>query len=118
MGNRAAGMFNHKDTLQTSSWQLQIQGRKLWHLCPPSEDGKMYAAGAVNAFAPDYDRYPHAEVLEQWARAVSSEIDFEIDAVCDLSVSGIRCLETRGATSKSWSPAKCSSIPESTGTKR
>ena len=28
------GMFLHADTLRTSSWQMQIRGRKRWHLCP------------------------------------------------------------------------------------
>jgi hypothetical protein len=27
-------MFLHADTLRTSSWQMQIRGRKRWHLCP------------------------------------------------------------------------------------
>ena len=28
------GMFLHADMLRTSSWQMQIRGRKRWHLCP------------------------------------------------------------------------------------
>ena len=28
------GMFLHADTLRTSGWQMQIRGRKRWHLCP------------------------------------------------------------------------------------
>lgn len=53
-----AGMFNHKDTLQTSSWQVQLVGRKRWHICPPSQDPYLYKAGEVNTFNPDYIRYP------------------------------------------------------------
>ena len=52
------GMFNHKDTLRTSSWQVQLTGSKKWHLCGPSENGKMYKAGNVNTFKPDYESYP------------------------------------------------------------
>jgi len=58
VGEAPAGMFNHKDTLQSSSWQVQIVGRKRWHLCAPTEDGFLYRAGDVDAFNPDYVRYP------------------------------------------------------------
>lgn len=30
-----AGMFNHQDVLPVGSWQVQVQGTKQWHLCPP-----------------------------------------------------------------------------------
>jgi hypothetical protein len=53
-----AGMFNHKDTLQTSSWQAQLVGRKRWHICPPSQDPYLYQAGVVDTFNPDYAHYP------------------------------------------------------------
>ena len=59
IGERGAGMFNHKDTLRVSSWQAQVQGRKRWHLCEgDSQDDFMYQAGDVNSFAPDYEKYP------------------------------------------------------------
>jgi hypothetical protein len=51
-------MFNHMDTLRTASFQIQLSGIKRWHICGPSENHKMYEASDVNAFAPDYDRYP------------------------------------------------------------
>lgn len=58
VGNRHAGMFNHWDILRSSSYQFQAQGRKLWHICPPSEWHKMYKAGDVNTFNPLYDNFP------------------------------------------------------------
>jgi len=33
VGARGAGMFNHSDSLQTSSWHATVAGRKWWHLC-------------------------------------------------------------------------------------
>ena len=33
IGSRDGGMFNHKDILRTSSFQVQLAGRKRWHLC-------------------------------------------------------------------------------------
>lgn len=58
IGEAHAGMFNHKDTLKTSSWQIQVRGRKRWHLCSPLDDHRMYKAGNVDAFEPDYSEYP------------------------------------------------------------
>eukprot|EP00937_MAST-01D_sp_MAST-1D-sp2_P004606 g4606.t1 len=59
IGERGAGMFNHKDTLRVSSWQVQLHGTKRWHLCHgDTQDPFMYGAGDVNAFAPDYVKYP------------------------------------------------------------
>lgn len=60
IGEEGSGMFNHKDTLRTTSWQLQIQGRKKWHICGPSQDEFMYGAGEVDFFHPDYKNYPKA----------------------------------------------------------
>ena len=58
IGNRHAGMFNHWDILRSSSYQFQAAGRKLWHICPPSEWDRMYKAGDVNTFNPLYERFP------------------------------------------------------------
>ncbi|KAJ8607482.1 hypothetical protein CTAYLR_009432 [Chrysophaeum taylorii] len=32
-GARGAGMFNHSDSLQTSSWHAHLAGRKWWYVC-------------------------------------------------------------------------------------
>jgi histone arginine demethylase JMJD6 len=58
IGEKDSGMFLHKDTLHTASWQAQFSGEKRWHLCGPSEDSFMYKAGDVDAFSPDYGRFP------------------------------------------------------------
>lgn len=58
IGNENAGMFNHRDTLSTSSWQIQLKGEKRWHICSPEEEIHLYTAGAVDCFSPDYSKYP------------------------------------------------------------
>jgi hypothetical protein len=71
VGERGAGMFNHKDTLRIASYQVQLHGRKRWHLCRGStEDRYMYKAGDVNAFAPDYEKYP----LFKQAQCLQAEV--------------------------------------------
>mmetsp|Transcript_146359 Transcript_146359/g.280657 ORF Transcript_146359/g.280657 Transcript_146359/m.280657 type:complete len:187 (+) Transcript_146359:2-562(+) len=32
-GTRGAGMFNHSDTLRTSSWHAHVTGKKWWYVC-------------------------------------------------------------------------------------
>ena len=58
IGERHAGMFNHKDYLPTASYQIQLEGRKKWHLCSPYNDPYMYNAAYVNTFEPDYIKAP------------------------------------------------------------
>ena len=70
IGQRGAGMFNHKDTLQSTSFQAQVRGRKRWHLCGSEQDGNMYKAGDVNAFSPDYERFPNALGLDCYDHVV------------------------------------------------
>lgn len=36
-GTQGAGMFNHTDSLQTSSWHAQLTGRKWWYVCKGGE---------------------------------------------------------------------------------
>ena len=38
-GARGAGMFNHSDTLLTSSWHAHLTGRKWWYVCGHDADG-------------------------------------------------------------------------------
>ena len=56
IGEKDAGMFNHKDVMRMASWQVQLRGRKLWHICHPDVD--LYKAGDVNTFQPDYLNFP------------------------------------------------------------
>ena len=43
------------------SWQLQLLGRKRWHICSPAQDLYMYGAGVVDTLAPDYEAFPDFE---------------------------------------------------------
>ena len=63
IGTEGAGMFNHQDTLRTSSYQVQLRGNKTWHLCGPDQNPFMYNAGDVNTFRPNYARFPLAKKL-------------------------------------------------------
>ena len=38
--------------------QVQVRGRKRWHLCHPDNEPYMYGAGRVNCFNPDYRNFP------------------------------------------------------------
>lgn len=59
IGTEKAGMFFHRDVLQGSSWQVQVDGEKRWTLCDPAlNQGKLYDPGDVDAFAPDLARFP------------------------------------------------------------
>ena len=42
------GMFNHKDTLHSASWQAQLVGQKKWHICGPEEDQNMYVGSSFH----------------------------------------------------------------------
>ena len=37
IGSKGAGMFNHTDSLESSSWHAHIQGRKYWYVCGHNE---------------------------------------------------------------------------------
>jgi ribosomal protein L16 Arg81 hydroxylase len=58
IGNEGAGMFNHVDVLRTASWQIQLEGAKMWHLCGPDQNANMYGAGLIDVWNPDYEKYP------------------------------------------------------------
>jgi len=60
IAEQGAGMFNHRDYLQSASYQIQLVGRKKWHLCAPSEDSYLYNDGDIDTFHPDYERFPNA----------------------------------------------------------
>jgi ribosomal protein L16 Arg81 hydroxylase len=58
IGDEGAGMFNHQDVLRTASWQVQLQGSKLWHICAPDQSFALYEAGDVDVWQPNYERFP------------------------------------------------------------
>ena len=45
-------------TFQPQS-QIQLAGKKKWHICSPSEDANLYKAGNIDTFNPDYEAYPN-----------------------------------------------------------
>ena len=67
VGADGAGMFNHVDDFPGGSWQLQLRGRKRWHLCAPTQasfiERPMAGGGHVGVDllrAPDYAAFPVA----------------------------------------------------------
>lgn len=58
-GNTGAGMFNHQDSLHGASFQIQLIGRKKWHLCADDQSKYLYSTSDnIDAFGPDYETYP------------------------------------------------------------
>lgn len=75
LGEKDAGMHNHKDDMRTASFQAQILGRKLWNLCPPDKlsafagnpshnnsatQSYMYGSAVIDTFSDriNYKKYP------------------------------------------------------------
>lgn len=59
IGNHGAGMFNHLDTLRTSSFQYQLLGAKVWHLCGPKNTPILSKQPKTQSmFNPDYAAAP------------------------------------------------------------
>ena len=56
VGEKGAGMFNHKDVLRMASWQVQVAGRKKWHMCSHSQDPFMSVH--MDTLYPDYAAWP------------------------------------------------------------
>lgn len=55
----------HIDILSTSAWNAVFRGKKLWVFYPREQTEAVYQ-GKVNAFSPDYEKYPlyqHAQGL-------------------------------------------------------
>ena len=63
-------VHNCSDTLRTSSFQFQLRGRKLWHICGPDQDDNIRRFDDMeqNMFAPDYEKRP-------WVRNASCFFD-------------------------------------------
>lgn len=58
IGAEQASMFAHQDLLQASSFQIQLEGSKRWHLCPGNQSKFLYSPGDVDLFQPNYSKYP------------------------------------------------------------
>jgi hypothetical protein len=72
VGVKGAGMFNHKDTLRSASWQAITAGKKRFHICDSAMDQFIYKAADVDTFAPDYSKYPLALKLDCYLDEVQS----------------------------------------------
>ena len=70
-------MFNHKDSLRTSSYQIQIAGRKKWHLCSSADDYELYRrAGKIDMFNPDYSSFPKTRHVKTCSQFIAYPGDF------------------------------------------
>ena len=139
VGRKGSGMFNHKDTLQTTSYQLQLQGAKRWHLCSPVHDrvldalGNAFAtdnggAGRLSLFRPDYGRYPSLrsldcfvdDVMEGEAVFYPREFWHETDNLYDwtVSLSGSLVGPRNGAHLARQLRASCADAAASEGGRR
>jgi len=57
IGGANTGTRMHLDVMMTSAWNGVISGRKRWLLYSPDQQERVYK-GRVDAFNPDFDRYP------------------------------------------------------------
>jgi len=57
MGPAGSGSGMHSDFMGTSAWNVLFAGRKLWRFYPPDQRSRLYA-GEVDAFRPDYVKFP------------------------------------------------------------
>jgi Cupin-like domain len=70
MGNHGAGMFNHVDTLQTSSYQAHVRGRKRWHICEAATNNHILRPlerQSPDLMRPDYAKFPSLRNLDCFA---------------------------------------------------
>ena len=70
IGQQKAAMFNHKDVLRAASWQVQLEGRKRWHVCSSSDDKYIGPPGLVDAFKPDYRSFPRFRNVRTCMQAI------------------------------------------------
>lgn len=57
IGPRNSGSAMHLDTMDTSAWNAVISGKKRWLFFPPECSDQVYN-GTVDAFDPDFERFP------------------------------------------------------------
>jgi cupin-like protein len=57
MGPPRSGSAMHSDFMGTAAWNVLFVGRKTWRFYPPDQRSQVYA-GEVDAFQPDYVRFP------------------------------------------------------------
>ena len=57
MGPRGSGSVMHRDFIGSAAWNMLFAGEKVWRFYPPDQISRVYA-GEVDAFQPDYARFP------------------------------------------------------------
>lgn len=75
IGEELSGMFNHKDSLNSASWQIQLVGRKKWHICSSVDDHNLYKAGEINTFHPNYKLFPKFRQVRTCSQLILSPGD-------------------------------------------
>jgi len=60
IGPAGSGSSMHLDTMDTSAWNAVLSGRKLWLFFPPEQAACVYNGG-VDAFHPDFKKFPLLE---------------------------------------------------------
>jgi hypothetical protein len=58
VGEQDSGMFFHSDGFSSSTYHVQISGRKHWRVCTPASSPSLGNAGEVNTYDPDLSRFP------------------------------------------------------------
>lgn len=73
IGQPGAGMFNHKDTLRSSSWHLHVTGRKWWRVCSNDWCFEEILDEGDNLFYP-YDWFHTTQCLDMPTTTLTSTI--------------------------------------------
>jgi len=73
IGQPGAGMFNHKDSLRSSSWHLHVTGRKWWRVCSEEMCFEDILDEGDNLFYPR-DWYHTTQCLSQPTTTLTSTI--------------------------------------------
>ena len=79
LGSTGAGMHAHVDFPPTSSWHLQLAGRKVFQLCPPEGTAASPSCTEVTLSAGESVYYPggwwhRTSVLEPWTVSISRRL--------------------------------------------
>jgi len=131
IGQPGAGMFNHKDSLRSSSWHLHVTGRKWWRVC---KEGRCFEEildeGDILFYPRDWfhttqcldmptttltstimtQQNKLTLIDELWLECVESRHDFRFSGkLCDaLEV----CYDALGHTVKHWRNVASSEVQE------
>lgn len=71
LGPADSGLFLHQDVGHTSAWNVQLSGSKAWLLWSPDQEEYLYA-GQLNAFEPDFQRFPKFQLAKALTATVQA----------------------------------------------